>query len=330
MTLVHDWGGAAPLVLWLIVTGTDAIVGGLPGLRSVLDAPLAIIGGIGRWLDGRLNRTRRSEASRRIRGLIVVLIVVVPAGLIGGGIADVAHDLPHGWLIEAAVVLCLIGQRRPIDAARRVAVAIGRGDLDRARQLLMPLVRYDTATLDAYSIARGAVEACAGRLAEGLVGAALWYIVLGLPGLCVFRAANALAQAIGRPSPRQAAFGLVARRLDDAFTLIPALVAGALFVLAALFTPSANPLRALRTWLADVRARAAAGAGRAEGAVAGALGVSLGGPRPYDDGVQPGTWIGDGRARAATADVRRAVLLATVMALLVATLIAAALAGHLM
>ena len=325
---MHAWGGAAPLVLWLIVTGTDAIFGGLPGLRSLLDAPLAIVAGLGRWLDGRLNRARRSEASRRIRGLIVALFVAVPAGLAGAALADLAHDLPYGWLVEAATVLCLLGQRRPIDGARHVAAALGGGDLDRARRLLVPLVRYETATLDAYGIARGAVEACAGRLAEGLVGSALSYVFLGLPGLCAFRAVNALAQVIGRPSPRQAAFGFAARRLDDALTLIPALVAGALFVFAAVFTPSANPLRALRTWLADVRARAAA-AGRAEGAVAGALGLSLGGPRPYDDGVQPGSWIGDGRARTAVADIRRAVLLATVMALLVATLVAAALAGRL-
>ena len=323
------WGGAAPLVLWLIVIGTDAIFGGLPGLRAVLDAPLAAVGGVGRWLDRRLNRPRRSEASRRIRGLIVTLVVAVPAWFAGMGLVDLARDLPYGWLIEAAVVLCLLGQRRPIDGVRRVAAALAAGDLDRARTALAPLVRFDTATLDSYGVARGAVEACAGRLAEGLVGGALWYAVLGLPGLCTFRAVNALARVIGRPSPRQAAFGFAARRLDDALTLIPALIAGALFVLAALFTASANPLRALRTWLADVRARAGAAAGRAEGAVAGALGLSLGGPRPYDDGPLPGSWIGEGRARTAVTDIRRAVLLASVMALLFATLIAAALAARL-
>jgi adenosylcobinamide-phosphate synthase len=323
------WGGAAPLVLWLIVIGTDAIFAGLPGLRSVLDAPLAVVGAVGRWLDRRLNRSRRSEGSRRVRGVIVTLFVVLPAWFAGAGLADLSRALPNGWLIEAATVLCLLGQRRPLDGARRVAAALAAGDLDRARAALAPLVRFDTATLDAYGAARGAVEACAARLAEGLVGSALWYVLLGLPGLCAFRAVNTLAWAIGRPSPRQSAFGFAARRLDDVLTLIPALIAGLLFVIAALFAPSANPLRALRTWLADVGARAGAAAGRAEGAVAGALGLSLGGPRPYDDGLQPGNWIGEGRARTTTADIRRAVLLATVMALVFAALAAAALAGRL-
>jgi adenosylcobinamide-phosphate synthase len=327
MTPVQSWGEEAALLLWLIVVGADAIVGGLPGLKAVLDAPLAAVAGIGRWLDGRLNRARRSAASRRMRGAIVTLVIAVPAGFAGFGLAAIARDLPNGWLIEAAVVLCLLGQRRPIDGARHVAAAIAKGDLDRARRRLAPLVRYDTATLDAYGLARGAVEACATRLAGGLVGTALWYALLGLPGLCVVRAINALARAIGRPSPRQAAFGFVARRLDDVLTLIPALIAGLLFVLAALFTPSANPMAALRGWFVDLRTRPAAA--RAEGAVAGALGLSLGGPRPYDDGIQPGNWIGDGRARATAADIRRAALLATVMALLFATLIAAVLAGHL-
>ena len=36
---------------------------------------------------------------------------------------------------------------------------------------------------------------------------------------------------------------------------------------------------------------------RGEGAMAGALGVFLGGPRPFGNETIAGAWVGDGRAR---------------------------------
>jgi adenosylcobinamide-phosphate synthase len=321
--------GATPLILWLIVAAIDAVFAGLPGLGALLAAPLAVAGGLARWFDARLNRAHRGAADLRIRGAVVVSFLGAVAWLAAAALHDLADVLPYGWLIEAVAILGVLGQRRPIDGARRVAAALDAGDEAAARTALAPLVRFDVAPLDRYGIARGAAESCAARLTEGLVGAAFWYLLLGLPGLLVYRAVNAMAGAIGLPSPRQAAFGFAARRLDDTLTLIPALIAGPLFVLAALFVPPSSPWQALRVWLADLAARPAAAAGRAEGALAGALRLALGGPRHYDGVSVPGSWIGDGRARATSADVRRASLLATVAALLFATLLAGTVAARL-
>lgn len=320
-------GGAAPLVLWLLVAAADALIAGLPGLKSLLEAPLGAVERLSRWFDARLNRAQRSAGDLRMRGVVVVLFTGGLAGVAAAALRDIAAALPQGWLIEAAAILGVLGQRRPIDGARRVAGALAAGDEAAARAALAPLVRYDVGPLDPYGIARGAVEACAARVTEGLVAAAFWYLLLGLPGLWICRTVNAMAAAIGRPSPRQAAFGFATRRLDDALTLVPALIAGPLFVLAALFVPSCNPWRAFRVWVADVAARPGAAAGRAEGALAGAIGLALGGPRHYDDVAMPGSWIGDGRARATATDVHRATALATVAAFLLATLLAGAVAA---
>ena len=75
MEAASDWGGVASLVLLLMVVVTDALVGTLPGLRVVCDAPLNAIRGLTRWFDGRLNRVRRGGEARRMRGLFVVLVV---------------------------------------------------------------------------------------------------------------------------------------------------------------------------------------------------------------------------------------------------------------
>jgi len=43
--------------------------------------------------------------------------------------------------------------------------------------------------------------------------------------------------------------------------------------------------------------------------MAGALGVSLGGPRPFGNETIADAWVGDGRARAIVSDIQRAIFL---------------------
>ena len=69
----------------------------------------------------------------------------------------------------------------------------------------------------------------------------------------------------------------------------------------------------------DAAKHASPNAGYPEAAMAGALGVALGGPRTYAGSQFVGTWLGDGRRDAAAKDIRAALrLYATADALLVA------------
>ena len=140
----------------------------------------------------------------------------------GAAVQALARAVPAGWLIEAAAVLSLIFQRRLVDAIRAVMGALGKGDLSAARNALAALAGHDTRGLDEVAVARGAVESAATRFSDGVVGAAFWYLLLGLPGLCIFRTANVIAARIGHPTPRHAAFGATAARIDDVLALLPA------------------------------------------------------------------------------------------------------------
>lgn len=310
------------LTLWLMAAAADALLGGIPGLRPVLEAPTTAVRALGAWFDRRLNRPQRSVANRRVRGAIVVLVVVVLAWVAALLASGLASSLPSGRLVEAFFVLCLIDQRRAIDRVRGTARALTRGDLGVARARLRYLGRYDTGALDVHAAARAGVEAAARRFASGVVGAAFWYVVGGLPGLAIYRAVEVLADRIARPDPDGAAFGATAARLEGMLTLPPALIAGPLMALAALFVPGAKPGAAFAEWLRDATRRLGDGAGRAEGALAGALGLALGGPRPFEGGTAPGPWVGDGRARAVAADVQRAAAIFIVACLMAAVLAA--------
>ena len=323
-----DWGSAAPLVLLLVVLFADGLIGGLPGIRVLFGLPLNFVRSLTKWFDARLNRETRGLGARRMRGLFVVAVVVALAWAAGGALAHVAKQLTYGWIVEALCVLLLLHQCEGLGRMRRVARSVAADDNEAGRALVAPLVRYDTATLDGYALSRAAIEAGTAQLTERLIGTIFWYLLLGLPGLCVYRANSAIAHVIGRPSPRHAAFGFVSARLDDVLNLIPALLAGPLLILSALFVPKAAPVAAMREWVRDLGERVGKAGYRGDGAMAGALGVALGGPRPFDDAAIPGKWIGDGRARATVGDVDRAVFLVAVACLLIGLGLAMGIVGH--
>lgn len=312
-----------PLILWLIVIVADALFAGLPGLRTALAVPLRFVDRATSWLDRKLNREQRSIASRLYRGALLVCVLALAAYGAGWVVAGAARALPYSWPLEAVAIACLILQRRIIDPVRRIAGCLAGHDLDAARAALSRIVAYDSAGLDEHAVARGAVEAGAENLCDGVVAAAFWYLLLGLPGLCVWRTVNVIAHRIGHPSPRFAAFGLTAARLDEVLGLLPALITGMVLVIAAVFVPSAGPARACRVWLRTLRRGGVLDSSRAHGAVAGALGLTLAGPRRLDGRVIGAKWVGDGRARVSAPDVVRAVILFTVVCMIAAAFLAA-------
>jgi len=279
--------GADSLFLWLLVLAVDALFAGLPGFRRVLAAPLAGVGRLTIWLDRRLNRETRSAVNRMMRGAIVISALLAFAWTVGAAIQALARALPAGWLIEAAAVLSLIFQRRLVDGIRVVMGALGKGELSTARNALAALTGHDARALDEVAVARFALESAATRFSDGLVGAAFWYLLGGLPGLCIFRTANVIAARIGYPTPRHAGAGVAVR-------------------------PRRQP-----TWRGCGRIggwgpSALSGGGRGRGAIAGALGLATG-----DAGAGPG------RAGATARDVGRAMLIVIVACLMAATAVAA-------
>ena len=324
MAVASDWGGDAPLFLLLMVVVADALVGTLPGLRVVCDAPLNAIRGLTGWFDSKLNRVQRGGDARRMRGLFVVLAVSVPAWIVGSALSGVAREVPNGWVIEAVALIALLRQRDCIGRMQRGWRQLSAGNFDDARGAVDPLVRYDARALDNFGVARAAIEGGTARFSDRFLATIFWYLLLGLPGVFLCRSINAVADVIGKNSPRHASFGFVAARVDDILNLVPSIIAGPAISIAAIFVPRTSSLAAFRGWVSDLGARGGRSDFRGEGAMAGALGVALGGPRPYGNDTIAGAWIGEGRARATVSDIQRAIFLISIACLLVATALALA------
>jgi adenosylcobinamide-phosphate synthase len=317
---------ARGLLLAVAAMALDWLIGDPRWLwRGRLHHPVVLLGGLIALLERRLNRPERSNAARRRRGAATVLIAVGSAALIGGLIAWVAAEFRFGWIAELVLVVVLIAQRDLFDHVRRVGRALAQDGLAGGRAAVARIVGRDPESLDRHGVLRAAIESLAENFADGVIAPLFWYLLLGPIGICGYKAVNTLDSMIGHRSDRFLAFGMVAARLDDVANWIPARLGGALLAIAALFMPSARPFRALATMWRDAAKHRSPNAGWPEAAMAGALDLALAGPRRYHGTFIIDPWIGEGRARAEPADLRRALALFVLACVIAAALIVVAL-----
>lgn len=316
--------GLDPLVLLLLALFIEAYVGEMRPVFRVVKHPVAAIGALVALLERKLNRDYRSERDRALRGAFAATVVVAAALAVGLGVAWLSRHHPFGWAVELVLMVTLIAQRGLYDRVRRVARALDGEGLEAGRREVAHIVGRDVSRLDAHGVARAAIESAAENFCDAVVAPVFWYALFGFPGLVAYKAVNTMDSMIGHTTPKYRAFGMTAARLDDVLNLVPARLAGLVFCAAAAFAPTASPGAALKAMARDARKHRSPNAGWTEAAVAGALGLTLAGPRQYAEHTVADPWLGDGRARATSGDIRRALYLYMVAGLINAGLVAAA------
>ncbi len=301
-------GGFDPLVLMLMALIVEAYVGEAKRVFKVVRHPVRIIGDITGFFERKLNRESRSEADRAVRGALVVVFLSGLAFTVGWGVSWLSLNHPFGWIVEFTGLVVLLSARGLYDHVGAVARGL-RQNIEEGRRAVAHIVGRDPDRLDGSGVARAAIESLAENFGDAVIAPVFWYVLFGFPGLLVYKTVNTMDSMIGYRSPRYRAFGMTAARLDDVLNLIPARLAGLFIVFAAAFAPTAKPLGGLRIMLRDSRFHRSFNAGWPEGAMAGALGLKLAGPRHYPGTTVNDPWIGDGNADATSKDISRALYL---------------------
>jgi adenosylcobinamide-phosphate synthase len=296
---------ADPLLLLVAGLIIDALFGEMPAIFRHVPHPITLAGRAIAFFDRKLNREARSEASRRERGIVTVVVLVGGAASLGVIAERICRGSLAGAAVEAVMIAVLVAQRSLYEHVAAVAAALGTGGLTGGREAVRHIVGRDPMSLDAHGVARAAIESLAENFSDGVVAPVLWYLLLGLPGLFAYKMANTLDSMIGHRTPRYRAFGWAAARLDDVLNTVPAPLSGVLLAVAAMFAKNARPGHALAIMLRDGRKHHSPNAGWPESAMAGALGLALAGPRRYPEGLVADPWLGHGSARAGVSDIVR-------------------------
>jgi len=313
-------GGSDSLFFLLIALAVNALFGGLslPVLRPW--HPEVLFGRLTDGFDRRLNREKRSARNRTIRGALVVLMLAALAFGVGMVLLDFASDAPFGRYGEIFLLALLIPLRPVFDEGRALAKALKAGRVSLAA---FPFLAGGPKG-DPHLYARLGIERVSVRFGMDVLAPVFWFVLLGLPGVMLSRAARVLCTHLGGTDPRHQAFGFAARQFDAALGLLPVRLAGIFFVGAAIFTPTANPIRSFRVLINAAGRHPDGNAGWPVAATAGALDVALLGPghgEPGEGGEETVQahgvpWIGTGRARLGFQDLHRALYLFAVAAFL--------------
>jgi adenosylcobinamide-phosphate synthase len=277
-------------------------------LVRVIGHPVTWIGALIGGLDRLFNRDM-TPTPRRLAGLLAVVIALCVVGAITFVVQWQLLRLPFGIVPVAVLASALIAQRSLHRYVANVASALERQDLDAGRKAVSHIVGRDTAGLDRAGIARAAIESLAENFSDGIVAPVFWLVVAGLPGAALYKAINTADSTIGHRTRRYADFGWAAARLDDLVNLPASRFAALLLILASVLRKDSSAGAAWRAVRRDAARHRSPNAGYPEAAMAGALGLSLAGPRFYAGIHVEDAFMGDGRREAEAEDIRRALAL---------------------
>lgn len=264
-----------------------------------LPHPVVAFGRAISFCEHRLNKGR----GRFLKGMLTAVALVALTYLLTYALLRGASFYISPWLEAALEVMliffCLAGTTL-VREVREVFRALDRS-LEDGRRQVARIVGRDTQALSAQEVRTAALETLAENLSDGVIAPLFWYLLLGVPGMMMYKMINTLDSMIGYRNERYRRFGCFAARLDDVANYIPARLTALLMV-----GVSGNP--ALWTFVRRYgKEHASPNSGYPEAALAGILDCRFGGPHDYFGEEVWKPYIGKNDRPLTTQDMERAV-----------------------
>jgi adenosylcobinamide-phosphate synthase len=267
-----------------------------------------------------------------------VLMVVMPSFLLAlvavKGISEISQraSMLIGTALLVYLIATTIAVRELIQSAKLVIDAVRDGGIIVARHRLSMIVGRDTEDLSDREVLKAVTETLAENLSDGIVAPLFYLVIGGLPLAMAYKAVNTLDSMVGYRSKAYINLGWASARLDDIANYIPSRITGLLIVvsifLVRLFSRDKNPLSSaacsFRIMRRDGRNHTSPNSGIPEAAMAGGLGIRMGGPATYGGVMVAKPYIGKVLAEdylAASEDAIMVVQAASVICVLIAAVL---------
>jgi adenosylcobinamide-phosphate synthase len=290
----------------LMASALDALIGD----PRRLPHPVRVMGRCITLFDHRIRVICRSGTGLRIAGICLAGGLPITAYWISYVMIEAAEHFT-GWLgsaLSIALASTTLAARDLWDHVRTVDSHLDIGDLPATRKAVARIVGRDTAELSESEVARATVETIAESAADGVIAPLFYLAIGGAPLALAYKAINTLDSMIGHRDERYADFGWASARLDDLVNWIPARIAAVLLICGAGLTTGQlervrNGWKVLRR---DGRKHPSPNSGRPEAAMAGILGVKMGGTNFYDGIAQDRPVLGQEGRDPGSGDIRLA------------------------
>jgi adenosylcobinamide-phosphate synthase len=238
------------------------------------------------WLESKLHRENARAVSRqaqRLKGIVLLVSTLMFTFLVMYTLLLVARWI-HPWLgyaVNVWFISTTIAIKGLKDAAMQVYRPLQLDQMEEARKYVGYIVGRNTSELDEPEITRATVETVAENIVDAVVSPLFFALLGGAPLAMLYRAANTLDSMVGYRNDKYLYFGWASARWDDVMNWLPARVTGCLLVMAAAVQRGCSAVRAARSIVHFARLHPSPNSGIPESAVAGALGIELGGVNVY-------------------------------------------------
>jgi len=263
----------------------DILIGDPPSLPH----PVRIIGKGITVLERCLRRLAPTPEQEKTAGILLAVLIVLSVFLITYLIEKwVLFSLNGlarfvGILFLIYLTASTIATKELLRTGLCVIEATREGNLGLARTHLSMIVGRDVHGLGEKDVLKAVIETLSENLSDGVIAPLFYFILGGLPLAMAYKAVNTLDSMVGYKNEKYINLGWASARLDDIANYIPARISGFLIALSSWIEYRSVIVLSdsLRTMVRDGRNHPSPNSGYPEAAIAGALGVRLGGPSAY-------------------------------------------------
>lgn len=181
-------------------------------------------------------------------------------------------------IVNTYLIYTCIAARCLHNEAMKVSKALDIG-IEEARTRLSYIVGRETKNLSEEEIIRATVETVAENTSDGVIAPLFYIILLGVPGGLAYKFINTMDSMLGYMNDKYIDLGYFPAKVDDVFNYIPSRITGVFMCLGSL--GRFNIKDGFKIMIRDRKNHKSPNCAYPEGAVAGLLGVQLGGNNYY-------------------------------------------------
>lgn len=243
--------------------------------------PVRFIGNLIRFTEGKIRIIFKSKNQLKIGGFLLWTITVGFTALVTGLILNLLCINNIFYVIIASIILyTTLSTKCLADEAKKIYEVLKTGDIEKSRKQLSYIVGRDTTSLSENEIIRATVETVAENTVDGIISPMMYGFIGGPVLAMAYKAINTLDSMVGYKNEKYGDIGFASAKIDDIANFIPARITP-FFMMIASFILGFNSKKSIKIAMRDRKNHKSPNCAYAEGAVAGALEVQLGGTNMY-------------------------------------------------
>lgn len=243
--------------------------------------PVRFIGNLIRFTEGKIRIIFKSKKQLKIGGFLLWTITVGFTALVTNLILNLLCINNIFYVIIASIILyTTLSTKCLANEAKKIYEVLKTGDIEKSRKQLSYIVGRDTTSLNENEIIRATVETVAENTVDGIISPMMYGFIGGPVLAMAYKAINTLDSMVGYKNEKYGDIGFASAKIDDIANFIPARITP-FFMMIASFILGFNSKKSIKIAMRDRKNHKSPNCAYAEGAVAGALEVQLGGTNMY-------------------------------------------------